>query len=52
MRRREFITLVGAAAAWSLPLNAQQRTPRVGVLLFGVAPGTRPTSAFESKGCR
>jgi len=36
MRRREFITLVGAAAGWALAAWAQQpaRTRRVGVLMY------------------
>ena len=40
MRRRDFISaavLGGAAVAWPLPLSAQERTPRVGILLNGGA---------------
>ena len=38
MRRRDFLgALGGPAVAWPLPLRAQERTPRVGILLNGDA---------------
>jgi putative tryptophan/tyrosine transport system substrate-binding protein len=41
MRRREFITLCVGAAVWPLGAHAQQRTPRVGVLVAGSNPPLR-----------
>ena len=46
MRRRDFIGLIGAAAAWPLVVLAQERIPRVGYL--GLAPLQAEKPLFEA----
>jgi putative ABC transport system substrate-binding protein len=52
MRRREFITLVGAAGAWSLPLRAEQSMPVIGFLNGSSADGYAPMVAAFGQGLK
>ena len=50
MKRREFITLLGAAAVWSLPAKAAQRKPPVIGYLHFATPDYEPAAASFLRG--
>jgi len=50
MKRRGFITLLGGAAAWPLPLSAQHRMPVIGFLGGGSAESFAPQESGFRKG--
>jgi ABC-type uncharacterized transport system substrate-binding protein len=54
MRRREFISLLGGAAAWPLVARAQQAesTPKIGLLWPGDAPPASPRMESFRQGLR
>src|SRR5215472_9880494 len=54
LSRREFLTLLGVAAAWPLAARAQQAesTPRIGVLWPGDAPPASPRMESFRQGLR
>jgi putative ABC transport system substrate-binding protein len=52
MRRREFIALLGGAAAWPLPVRTQQREPVKRIAWLGAGRADEPSPYLDSAGLR
>jgi len=52
MRRREFISFIGGAAAWPITARAQQKSASIGFLVAGAADTSAPLIEAFNQGLR